>query len=109
VHAQELGVGADPHLTGLDEADSLDAAGDDDIHAVDDDLLGRGRVQRVTGVREANAKVGKLVVKSKLPKLGQPKSDHYEGDGYVIVRHPDDEVVKQAMKTIIETIRIEYA
>ena len=49
------------------------------------------------------------MVKSKLPKLGQPKSDHYEGDGYVIVRHPDDEVVKQAMKTIIETIRIEYA
>jgi len=71
--------------------------------------VGRGRVQRVTGVREANAKVGKMVVKSKLPKLGQPKSDHYEGDGYVIVRHPDDEVVKSAMKTIIETIRIEYA
>ena len=48
-------------------------------------------------------------MKSKLPKVGQPKSDHYEGDGYVIVRHPDDEVVKAAMKTIIETIRIEYA
>ena len=52
--------------------------------------------------------VGAIAVKSKLPKLGQPKSDHYEGDGYVIVRHPDTEVVKAAMKTVIETIGIEY-
>ncbi len=71
--------------------------------------IGSGRVRRVTGAKEANARVGKLVVKSKLPKVGQPKSDHYEGDGYVIVRHPDTEVVKAAVKTIIETIRIEYA
>jgi len=71
--------------------------------------MGRGRVQRVTGVAEANAKVGSLVMKSKLPKVGQPKTDHYEGEGYVIVRHPDTDVVKTAVKTIIETIRIEYA
>lgn len=71
--------------------------------------IGRGRVQRVTGVAEANARVGKMAVKSKLPKVGQPKSDHYEGEGYVIVRHPDTDTVKAAVKTIIETIRIEYA
>lgn len=71
--------------------------------------IGSGQVRRVTGVKEANAKVGRLAVKSKLPKVGQPKSDHYEGDGYVIVRHPDTEVVKNAVKTIIETIHIEYA
>jgi formate-dependent phosphoribosylglycinamide formyltransferase (GAR transformylase) len=71
--------------------------------------MGRGRVQRVTGVAEANAKVGSLVRKSKLPKIGQPKTDHYEGEGYVIVRHPDTDVVKAAVKTLIETIRIEYA
>ncbi len=71
--------------------------------------IGTGQVRRVTGVKEANAKVGKLAVKSKLPRVGQPKSDHYEGDGYVIVRHPDTEVVKAAVKTVIETVRIEYA
>jgi|APLak6261679142_1056127.scaffolds.fasta_scaffold00027_36 biotin carboxylase len=71
--------------------------------------MGHGRVQRVVGVKEANAKVGNLAMKSKLPKIGQPKSDHYEGEGYVIVRHPDTEVVKAAVKTIVETIRIEYA
>lgn len=71
--------------------------------------IGTGRVRRVTGVREANQKVGALAVKSRLPKLGQPRSDHYEGEGYVIVRDPDTEVVKAAVKTIIETIHIEYA
>ena len=71
--------------------------------------IGTGRVRRVTGVKEANDKVGKLAVRSKLPRAGQPKSDHYEGDGYVIVRHPDTEVVTAAVKTIIETVRIEYA
>lgn len=71
--------------------------------------MGRGRVQRVLGVREANARVGKLAVKSSLPKIGQPKSDHYEGEGYVIVRHPDTDVVAAAVKTVIETIKIEYA
>jgi biotin carboxylase len=71
--------------------------------------IGRGRVMRITGVAEANQKVGNLAVYSKLPKAGTPRSDSYEGDGFVIVRHPDTEVVKRALKTIIETIRIEYA
>jgi biotin carboxylase len=69
---------------------------------------GRGRVRAVHGVDAANARVGKLVVESKLPEPGAPKSDSYEGDGYVIVRDPDTEVVKQAMSTIIETIQVEY-
>ncbi len=70
---------------------------------------GRGRVRAVHGVDAANAKIGKLVVESKLPTPGAHKSDSYEGDGYVIVRDPDTEVVKQAMTAIIETIQIEYA
>lgn len=71
--------------------------------------VGRGRVTSVTGVDSANAKVGHLVVKSKLPQRGDPRSDSYEGDGYVMVRHPDTEVVKAALKVIIETIAIHYA
>lgn len=71
--------------------------------------MGHGRVQRISGLKEAQAKVGNVVMKTKLPRIGQPKSDHYEGEGYVIVRHPDTEVVKAAVKSIIETIRIEYA
>jgi formate-dependent phosphoribosylglycinamide formyltransferase (GAR transformylase) len=71
--------------------------------------IGRGRVVGVHGVERANAAIGKLVVESKLPARGTPKSDSYEGDGYVIVRDPDTEVVKKAMTTIIESVQVEYA
>jgi len=70
---------------------------------------GGGRVSRITGVEKANERIGHLVVESKLPTVGTPKSDSYEGDGHVIVRHPDTEVVKAAMTTIIETVQIHYS
>jgi hypothetical protein len=71
--------------------------------------VGRGRVARVSGVERAQELVGRLVAEARLPAPGTPRSDSYEGDGYVIVRDPDTEVVKAAMKTVIETIRVEYA
>jgi hypothetical protein len=46
--------------------------------------VGRGRVAAVTGIREVHQAVGKWVVEAKLPTVGAPKSDSYEGDGYVI-------------------------
>jgi hypothetical protein len=70
--------------------------------------VGRGRVLRVTGVERAQELVGRYVVESRLPQPGAPRSDSYEGDGHVIVRHPDTEVVKQAMQAIIETIQVHY-
>jgi len=70
---------------------------------------GRGRVTRVTGVDRAQALIGNAVVEAKLPPVGAPKSDSYEGDGFVIVRDPDTEVVKAAMKTVIETIQVAYS
>ena len=70
--------------------------------------VGRGRVLRVTGVERAQQLVGRHVVEARLPQPGAPRSDSYEGDGHVIVRHPDTAVVEQAMKTVIETIQIQY-
>ena len=70
--------------------------------------VGRGRVLRVTGADRAQELVGRHVVEARLPEPGVPRSDSYEGDGYVIVRHPDTEVVTAAMKTIIETIQVQY-
>jgi len=70
--------------------------------------VGRGRVLRVTGVDRAQELVGRHVVEARLPEPGAPRSDSYEGDGHVIVRHPDTEVVTAAMKTIIETIQVQY-
>ncbi len=70
--------------------------------------IGRGRVQKVTGVDKANELCGRYVVESRVPQIGAGRSDSYEGDGYVIVRHPDTEYVKAAMKTVIETIQVQY-
>ncbi|MEZ4359260.1 MAG: ATP-grasp domain-containing protein [Kofleriaceae bacterium] len=69
---------------------------------------GRGRVLRVHGLDRAQELVGRHVVEARLPTPGAPKSDSYEGDGYVIVRDPDTEVVKAALKTIIETVQVQY-
>ncbi len=71
--------------------------------------IGRGKVAAVTGVEEVQKKVGHLVVKAHLPTRGEPRADSYEGEGYVVVRHPDTEVVKAAIKTIIQTISVQYA
>lgn len=70
--------------------------------------VGRGRVVRVSGVPAAQEAIGHLVVDSRLPALGAPRSDSYEGDGWLIVRDPDTEVVKAAMQRAIETIHVEY-
>lgn len=71
--------------------------------------MGHGRVVSVTGVGEVNAMIGRHVAEAKLPSIGAPKSDSYEGDGYVIVRDPDTEVVKKALLAVIERVRVQYA
>ncbi len=70
---------------------------------------GHGRVAAVEGVDRAQRKVEGLVVEARLPTIGAPKSSSYEGDGYVIVRHPSDDVVLGATRELIETIRVRYA
>lgn len=71
--------------------------------------IGRGRVARVDGIDAAQARIGHLVAEAKLPRVGAPKADTYEGDGYVIVRHPDTEVVREALRILIETVKVHYA
>jgi biotin carboxylase len=71
--------------------------------------VGAGRVVAVEGVEEAQKAVQGLVIEARLPRVGQPKSDGYEGEGYVMIKHEDDEVVRRALTTIIETIRVRYA
>lgn len=68
---------------------------------------GRGRISRITGIDEVQRRFGSLVVEAKLPREGQPPSDSYEGDGYIIVRHPDTDVVQDALQQIVSTIRVE--
>jgi D-alanine-D-alanine ligase-like ATP-grasp enzyme len=69
---------------------------------------GEGRVRAVHGIEQAQD-VAPLVVESRLPREGQPRGTGYEGDGYVIVRHPDTAVVERAVSRIINVIRVELA
>lgn len=70
---------------------------------------GTGRVRDIHGLDEAQRRYGHLVVEARLPRAGQCPSDSYEGDGFVIIRHPDSEVVEEALKNIVKLVRVELA
>lgn len=67
---------------------------------------GEGRIVAVEGLEEAKREIGGLVVEAKLPVVGASPSSSYEGDGYVIVRHRETEVVEAALKRIVSTVRV---
>src|SRR4030095_4916254 len=70
---------------------------------------GRGRVRAVHGIDELQREIGHLVVEARLPDVGQPASSGYEGEGYIIVRDSETEVVRDALHRIISTVRVELA
>ena len=70
---------------------------------------GRGRIRRIHGLGEAQRRFGSLVVEAKLPQEGQAPSESYEGDGYIIVRHPETGVVENALTEIVKLIRVELS
>ena len=72
-----------------------------------EDGLDVERVRAVHGVDELQRRIGHLVVEARLPEPGQPASSGYEGEGYVIVRHPETEVVRDALRQIVDGIRVE--
>ena len=70
---------------------------------------GAGAVRAVHGLDELQESVGGLVVEVKLPQPGQQTSGTYEGEGYVIVRHAETEVVVDALQRIVTGIRVEVS
>jgi len=68
---------------------------------------GSGRVRAVHGVAELHRELGHLVVEARLPRAGQLPSGSYEGDGYVLVRHGETEVVAEALRRIVSGLRVE--
>lgn len=68
---------------------------------------GEGAVVAVHGLEQAQKELGALVVEAKLPQIGQPASSSYEGEGFVIVRHEDTQVVTQAVQRLVQLLRVE--
>ncbi|MBL9104550.1 MAG: ATP-grasp domain-containing protein [Myxococcales bacterium] len=71
------------------------------------DPSGRRRVVAVHGIEQAQQELGALVVDARLPQVGQPKADSYEGEGYAILRHPDTGVVERALQRLVSLVRVE--
>lgn len=65
------------------------------------------RVVTIHGLEQAQRECGELVVEAKLPQVGQPRAETYEGEGYAIIRHPDTEVVARALRRTISLVRVE--
>lgn len=70
---------------------------------------GDGRVRAVRGLDTVARDVGSLVVEARLPEAGQPKAGTYEGEGYVILRHPDTAVVERGLERVITGLTVELA
>ena len=73
-------------------------------------LRAQGRGRTVTGVRGLDVvakELGSVLVEAHLPQHGQPRGSTYEGEGYVIVRHEETEVVRQALAKIVRTVRVD--
>ncbi len=67
---------------------------------------GAGRVTAVEGLDTLQRELGDLVVEARMPRFGQAPSDSYEGDGYVIVRHPETPVVEAALRRVVDVARV---
>jgi biotin carboxylase len=68
---------------------------------------GRGVVRQIRGIDAVQLEFGELVCDMKLPLLGDAPAATYEGDGYIILRHPETAVVERAIKRVVELVRIE--
>lgn len=68
---------------------------------------GKGRVRAIHGLEAAQKTVGPLVIESNLPRIGVAPTGSYEGEGYAILRHPETDVVRRALKTLISVVRVE--
>lgn len=70
---------------------------------------GHGRVVAVHGLDAAQRELGHLVVEARLPRKGQTQASGYEGEGYVVLRHPETAVVEEGLRRVQQLVRVELA
>ncbi len=68
---------------------------------------GQGRVRAVHGFEELKRELGPLIVEVKLPEIGQLPSGAYDGEGHIVLRHPETEVVRAGLQRLVSGIRVE--
>ncbi len=70
---------------------------------------GQGRVRAIHGLDQVERELGPLITDIKLPVMGQTPTGGYEGEGYIIVRHPKTATVRQALARLVDLVRVELA
>jgi biotin carboxylase len=68
---------------------------------------GQGRVKALHGLAEVERELGPLIVEKKLPRIGQVPTGAYDGEGFLILRHPETEVVERGLQQIVSSVRVE--
>lgn len=68
---------------------------------------GTGIVRHVSGIDRVHEELGSMVCDVKLPEIGQPPAATYEGDGFIILRHPETVVVERAVRRVVELVHVE--
>ena len=69
--------------------------------------LGGGYVKSVHGLDYVMRQLRDMLVEWKTPELGQPAGITYEGEGYLMVRHPETRAVEEALELIVNNVRVE--
>lgn len=70
---------------------------------------GPGVVREVGGLDIVRREFGSMVCDARIPAAGQAPTGSYEGEGFIMVRHPDTDVVRQALQRIVSVVRVRLA
>lgn len=70
---------------------------------------GKGRVREVQGLDAVHKQLGAMIAEAKIPQAGQPQGSSYEGEGYIIIKHPETRVVESALDFIHANLRVVIA
>jgi phosphoribosylaminoimidazole carboxylase (NCAIR synthetase) len=66
------------------------------------------RIVAVSGIEAAIEAAGSALVEMRTPKVGQPRADGYEGEGWALVKSETTEGAKQALLAVIQNIQVRY-
>lgn len=67
---------------------------------------GTGRVQSISGLDHVQRELAPLICDARLPVVGQHPTGSYEGEGFIMLRHPETAVVQHAVQRIVSTVRV---
>ncbi len=75
----------------------------------DNSRNGAGRVRAVEGLDVVHREVGSIICDARIPSVGQEPTGSYEGEGFIVLRHPDTAVVQRALQLVVDTVRVRLA